>query len=85
MLDIENAGIESDRANVEAMEARIDQLGREIERERPFVDNTSQFALDQFNEKVRRYNALNDDAKIAIAAFNKKVNDYNAKLGQYGR
>lgn len=85
VLDIEKAGIESDRAKVEAMGARIDQLGAEIERERPYVDNTSQFALDQFNGKVSRYNALNDEAKIAIAAFNKKVSDYNAKLSQYGR
>ena len=85
MLDIEKAGIESDRAKVEAMGAQIDQLGSEIERERPYVDNTSQFALDQFNGKVRRYNALNNEAKIAMAAFNKKVDDYNAKLSQYGR
>ena len=85
MLDIEKAAIESDRAKVEAMGAQIDQLGREIERERPYVDNTSQFSLGQFNGKVRRYNELNDEAKIAIAAFNKKVDNYNAKLSQYGR
>lgn len=84
-LKIEKEEIESERATLEVLEAQIEKLGREIERDRIYLDRTSQFAVDSFNEKVDRYNALNQKAKIANAAFNEKVDNYNAKLQRYGR
>ena len=56
-----------------------------VEKSNPNVslsDRTSQSALDQFNAKVDRYNALVGQAKAATAAFNQKVDRYNAKLRQ---
>lgn len=84
-LNREKAEIESERATLEALEAQIEKLGREIERDRIYLDRTSQFAVDAFNSKVDRYNALSQRAKIANAAFNEKVDSYNAKLQRYGR
>jgi hypothetical protein len=60
-------------------------LGREIERDRLYLDRNSQFAVDEFNAKVDRYNTMSQKPKIANAAFNEKVERYNAKLQQYGR
>lgn len=84
-LASEKATIESERTTLEALEAQIDKLGREIERERIYLDRTSQYAVDAFNSKVERYNALSQRAKIANAAFNERVDNYNAKLQRYGR
>jgi hypothetical protein len=81
----EKAEIETERATIEAFEAQIEELGREIERDRPYLDRTSQYAVDAFNAKVDRYNTLNQKAKMANAAFNEKVDNYNAKLQQYGQ
>jgi len=84
-LDAERSAIESERATLAALDLQAEQLGREIERDRVFLDHTSQFAVDTFNSKVERYNALNQKAKIANAAFNEKVANYNAKLRQNAR
>lgn len=84
-LKIEKEEIESERTTLEALEAQIEKLGREIERDRIYLDRTSQYAIDAFNAKVDRYNVLNQKAKVANAAFNEKVDNYNAKLQRYGR
>lgn len=84
-LKREKEEIESERATLEVLEAQIEKLGREIERDRIYLDRTSQFAVNTFNEKVDRHNALSQRAKIANAAFNEKVDNYNAKLQRYGR
>jgi hypothetical protein len=79
-LDRESSGIEADRAVIEANEAQIKQLGREIENDRIYLDHTSQYAVSEFNAKVDRYNTLSRAAKAENAAFNAKVNAYNEKL-----
>jgi hypothetical protein len=84
-LDDEKVKIESDRKTLEALDAQVDKLGREIERDRLYLDKTSQYAIDTFNAKVDRYNTLAQQDKAATAAFNEKVDNYNAKLRQYGR
>jgi hypothetical protein len=84
-LDNEKAEIESERTTFEALDAQVEELGREIENDRLYLDRTSQFAVDEFNTKVGRYNALSQKAKTANAAFNEKVDNYNTKLRQYGR
>ncbi len=80
LYDVQRSEIDSERLAVEALENQVGQLGREIESERLYVDATSQYAVNQFNGKVERYNALVRQAKAATSAFNQKVADYNAKL-----
>jgi hypothetical protein len=84
-LNREKAEIESERATLEALEARVEKMGREIENDQLYLDRTSQFAIDQFNEKVERYNTMNQQAKRANSAFNSKVERYNSKLQQNSR
>ena len=84
-LKREKAEIESDRTALEALETQIERLGRDIESDRLYLDRTSQHAVDAFNEKVERYNALNQKAKIANAAFNVRVDNYNARLRSNAR
>ena len=84
-LDDEKVKIESDRKTLEALDAQVEKLGRDIENDRLYLDKTSQYAVDAFNAKVDRYNTLAQQDKAATAAFNEKVDNYNAKLRQYGR
>jgi len=84
-LDREKTGIEADRAVLKQLDDQLDSLGRVIESDRIYLDKTSQVAVDAFNAKVERYNALAQQDKAATAAFNVRVDNYNAKLRQYGR
>src|ERR1700730_4284582 len=72
--------LESERGTVQALETQVENLARQIERSRIYLDRTSQYEIDEYNAKTRRYNLLLQQAQIAEAAFNRKVNDYNAKL-----
>jgi hypothetical protein len=60
-------------------------MAREIERERRFLDQTSQFAVDEFNRKVNRYNSMLEQARAQDRLVNQMVDEYNAKLRRYGR
>ena len=84
-LDLEKAGIEADRAALNQLDDQIDALGRQIETDRLYLDKTSQYAVDEFNAKVDRYNTLSRQGKVATAAFNARVDSYNAKLKSYSR
>lgn len=84
-LDQEKAEIETERVALQTLNAQVEQLGHEIENERLTLDTTSQSAVDDFNAKVDRYNALVQKDKDSTAAFNQNVDAYNAKLRQYGQ
>jgi hypothetical protein len=84
-LDDEKVKIESDRKTLEALDAQVEKLGRDIESDRLYLDKTSQYAVDTFNAKVDRYNELVQKDKAATAAFNEKVDNYNVKLRTYSR
>jgi len=84
-LNTERAEIEAQRATLDALQTRIQTLGLEVERDRLALHRSSQSAVDDFNAKVDRYNALAQEGKAANTAFNAKVDTYNAKLHQNGR
>lgn len=84
-LDRERQSIESKRTAVTLLQSQVEALGSQIERERPYVDNTSQFAIDAFNRKVNDYNALMQRAQMQQAALNQVIDSYNTKLQNYGR
>ena len=84
-LAAEKAEIESEKVRVQALDTEVDDLARQIERDRIYLDNTNEFEVDAFNAKVRRYNVLLQEAKSAEAAFNQRVDDYNAKVRAHSR
>ena len=84
-LAVDREAIDRAKAEVNALQARLDALGGEIERERPYVDNTSQYAIDAFNAKVNTYNALVVTTREHNERANQMVDAYNEKLAKYGR
>ena len=81
----EKAAIETERRKLEALDAQVGSLGREIERDRLSLDATDEWAVNQFNAKVGRYNERLQNDRDATAAFNERVDNYNAKLRPSGR
>jgi len=67
-----------DRQAVEAQKVLLDNLSREIDSERLLLDRTSQWAVDQFNLKVNKYEEMR-------RIYNQMVDNYNEKLRRYGR
>jgi glutaredoxin 2 len=63
----------------------VDALGRELEYERQLLRGKGQPAIDEFNRKVDRYNALLAEARKSQSSVNELVESYNAKLQRYSR
>jgi hypothetical protein len=84
-LDRDRNAIVAAKAEAASLTQRLDDLSREIDRERLFLDETSQFAVDTFNRKVSRYNSLLEDVRSQNGRVNQMVDAYNDKLRRYGR
>jgi peptidoglycan hydrolase CwlO-like protein len=84
-LSSDRNAIETAKANLNALDSELQSMGNKIESERLSIDSTSQFAVDQFNQEVARYNAKLEQAKADSQALNTMVDNYNAKLRQPGR
>jgi Skp family chaperone for outer membrane proteins len=84
-LDEVKAEIETQQMQLQSLDDKIEQLGKEIEKDRSMLDTTSQSATDEFNRKVDRYNALLQEDKDAAAAVDQKINAYNAALKRYAQ
>jgi hypothetical protein len=84
-LNRDRLAIESAKAAVTRMEAELAALERQVESERSQLDGKSQFAVQQFNQMVGRYNAKLDEVKAQNDRANQMVDDYNAKLRRYAR
>jgi tetratricopeptide (TPR) repeat protein len=84
-LERDSQAIDREKTKAERLSHQLDTLSREIDRERLFLDRTSQFAVDQFNDKVNTYNTLVERLRTQNRLVNQMVADYNAKLRKYGR
>lgn len=82
-LDADSNSIEADRNNLQARIAQIDNLEAAIKRQQITLDRYSQYAVDNLNAEIRRYNGLVEDGRTQQAAFNRKVDDHNQKSSTY--
>lgn len=83
-LAAKKSALDAQEASLNSLKSQVEALGNQIERERPNLNQTSQYAIDAFNREVDRYNALNQQLKDGIDTFNTGVNDYNAELARVG-
>jgi hypothetical protein len=84
-LDRDRRAVETAKAEAERYGAQVEALASEIERDRTHLSRGSQFAVDDFNRKVNRYNTLLEQQRARDRSVNQLVDDYNAKLRRYGR
>ena len=73
------------KTQAENYSAQLDSMASAINRERIYLDRSSQYAVDMFNQKVNRYNAMLEQQKALNGRVNQMVDAYNAKLQLYGR
>ena len=84
-LDRDSRLIDSEKAKAEQMASQLENLGREIERERSFVGPRRQSNVDEFNRKIDTYNGLLERVRAQNRLVNQLVESYNEKLRQHGR
>lgn len=68
------------RSQVEDLRARLDTLSAQIDRDRIYLDRSSQSDIDDFNAKVNRYNTLLRTVRAENATANEMVDSYNTLL-----
>lgn len=76
--------LEAQRTVSQYYQAQVTSLRAELEREGRYLDNTNQYSINQYNEKVDKYNSLRATGSIEIDKLNALVDAYNAKLRRYG-
>lgn len=84
-LNRDSQAIDLERANIDALKSSVNALKRDIESSRLYLNRTSEYDVDQFNEKVNRYNAMLERLRGRQITFNQMVDDYNDKLHRYAQ
>jgi hypothetical protein len=59
-------------------------LSSQLEIDRSTLDQTSQYAVDTFNRKINRLNAMNGPLQALVDDFNRDVDAFNAELERVG-
>lgn len=72
------------KQNLDREEAELTFLAEELDRDRRYLDRSSQYEVDRFNRKVNRLNALNDELQSLVRDYNRDVNAFNAELERVG-
>jgi hypothetical protein len=74
--------VEAQRADADETQSQLETLGGEIDTDRINLDQTSQSEVDDFNEKVNRYNTMLRTEREQNALANEMVDSYNTLLEQ---
>ncbi|HOC54198.1 MAG TPA: topoisomerase C-terminal repeat-containing protein [Verrucomicrobiota bacterium] len=72
--------LEAQRSQAEELGTRVEALGAQIDRDRIYLDRSSQSEIDDFNAKVGRYNTLLRTFRAENATANEMVDSYNTLL-----
>lgn len=78
------AALDPKKVALDQEESAISALGAEIDRLRLFIDRTNQFSVDQFNQKVNRFNDANKRFQPSVDDYNRDVNAFNSELARVG-
>ena len=81
-LGIAKQTVESEKAKAEELDGQSENLKAQVDRARIYLDQTSQAAVDDFNRKVNRSNAMLGNMRTQSASVNHAVDTHNALLEQ---
>ena len=81
-LGIAKQTVESEKAKAEELDGQFESLKAQVDRARIYLDQTSQAAVDDFNRKVNRSNAMLGNMRTQSASVNHAVDTHNALLEQ---
>jgi hypothetical protein len=83
-LSKQRDALTAEESAISAIQAQRDAYSGNLERERTYLDRTSQFAIDAYNVKVDNLNTANQQLRQRLAAFNRGVDAFNAELERVG-
>jgi hypothetical protein len=72
------------KRNLDREESELKFLAEELDRDRRYLDRSSQYEVDRFNGKVNRLNSMNDALQSLVDDYNRDVNAFNAELERVG-
>ena len=81
-LATDKLAVQAAKSETDDLQSRLESLGRQIDRDRIYLDRTSQFDIDDFNAKVNRYNALLRSVRAENETANQLIDSYNTLLEQ---
>lgn len=76
-LDVKNMQIDAENRAFESMASLV-------ERERQYLDTTSEYAVDAFNRRVNNLNAKNQQLQNLVDDYNRDVQAFNYELERVG-
>lgn len=82
VLEESNTAVEEKKAELDELDTNLETLSRQIDRERIYMDRTSQYDIDSFNLKVNRYNSALRNRKAEAEVFNDMVDTHNTIVQQ---
>ena len=78
------SGLSLKKTSLDFEENRLRLLSAQIDTERTYLDQTSQYAVDAFNRKVNQVNALNSKVQSMVDDYNRNVDAFNTELERVG-
>jgi hypothetical protein len=64
--------------------SRLNTLAIDVDLSRTRLDRTSQYEIDEFNQKVRDVNAMSRRVQSLVNDYNRDVNSFNRELERVG-
>jgi chromosome segregation ATPase len=84
-LDRDSQVIDREKAKAEQMASQLENLEREIEQKKLYLNQESQLDIDEYNSKVGTYNGLLERVRAQSRLVKQLVESYNEKLRQHSR
>jgi hypothetical protein len=72
------------KSSLDLEESRLKSLSTQVDSERAYLDQTSQYAVDAFNRKVNQINGLNSKVQSMVNDYNHDVDAFNTELERVG-
>lgn len=76
-LDIKKVRLESEKRD-------YDSMASSLERERRYLDTTSEYSVEAFNRRVNKLNETNEDLQNLVNDYNRDVKAFNYELARVG-
>jgi hypothetical protein len=71
--------VESERSSYNRLVSDVNMSANQLNLEASYLDRKNQFAVDNYNYKVRNHNSLVQQLEYQKQRYNKAVDEYNAK------
>lgn len=76
--------LQNQKVGLDRAESEVSALATDIDSSRRYLDRTSQYSVDSFNQKVNHFNAMSERLQTVTDSYNRGVDAFNAELARVG-